>query len=830
MDAPTTDPTSTGAASNPSTPERSPQAPQTYDEAQQTQQFTPEDVQEALRYLVRVGEIESDFARRGHYRQMLEAEEFWKGNQYPIWSEKEFTFRTPWDFALEKNRLEDQPVYQYVLNMYQAYGLTVVAALSQRVPKVRFFPHSTRNEVDIATARAASDIAELIEKNNKIRFIAMREAYLLWTQGGFGTYVRFVRDKRKGVEQIPQIEQMQIPVSDDGYQCPNCGQNSSASEAGMQSTVDEMGQEGSVGACPACNTPLSDSHFVPGESATVPVVSAIHEMPEGYEKMSVYGMLNLKLQPYSHTFEESGYLGLVMEAHEGSVRASYPALQDKIGGSNQTGQGASAGSGGVDAYERVGRMKLFDASQPYSGLRSAPTKSYITYRRYWLRDWYMYAHPEIEMRKKLIEMFPNGAFVAFADDMFLEARPEDVDEMWTICSAMPSYGIYAPAIGASTIPLQKQLNDASNIVAEHIDFGTAPPTFIDAEFLSTEGLRNQKMRPATLIPVMRKRGAMTRSLQDLMHQPTIKIDSNIYSYGRSLMEIAPTINGAMPTLFGGQLKGNETLGAYQQSRDQAMGKLQLFWASVKQHHADTMRLAVECFRKNRTQDAEKVVLGKSNDYIGKYIRLEDIKGTIFAEPEADEDFPAQWSEIRDNLQAMIKTSPEWAMQILNDPANSTLLRKFIASPQVQFPAEDNREKQFMEIDELVAGAPVGVPDPMSPPDPVTGQPQIKWMPTVMPDVHGDDHIVHVKAIMEWVVDPQGGIMAKKENPEGYANTMAHLIAHKEAIAELAQYEMMLQQKYGLLPPPVPAVQEKESGGPPAESAGGPPVAGGGAVQ
>src|SRR5262245_2396546 len=109
----------------PETLERTDQTPMTEPEREASKQI-PEDIQDALLEMIRMGERESDLARRGHYKRMLESEEFWKGNQYPIWSEKEFNFKTPWDWSIEKQRVDDQPVYQYIINVYQAYGLTII--------------------------------------------------------------------------------------------------------------------------------------------------------------------------------------------------------------------------------------------------------------------------------------------------------------------------------------------------------------------------------------------------------------------------------------------------------------------------------------------------------------------------------------------------------------------------------------------------------------------------------------------------------------------------------------------------------------------------------
>ena len=84
------------------------------------------------------------------------------------------------------------PRYQFVTNLYQAFGLSFVALLSQDTPTTRFYPQSAQNEVDVAAAKAASDVADLIEQNNKVQQLLTGVGYYLWTDGKIGGYVRFV--------------------------------------------------------------------------------------------------------------------------------------------------------------------------------------------------------------------------------------------------------------------------------------------------------------------------------------------------------------------------------------------------------------------------------------------------------------------------------------------------------------------------------------------------------------------------------------------------------------------------------------------------------------
>ena len=116
------------------------------------------------------------------------------------------------------------PRYQFVTNFYQGFGLSFVAVLSQDVPSVRFYPQSAQSLVDIAAARAASDVSELVERNNHVEHLLTSIGYFLWTDGKLGAYVRYVKDgQRFGFREEEILEAVEIPLGEDVWVCPGCG-------------------------------------------------------------------------------------------------------------------------------------------------------------------------------------------------------------------------------------------------------------------------------------------------------------------------------------------------------------------------------------------------------------------------------------------------------------------------------------------------------------------------------------------------------------------------------------------------------------------------------
>ena len=189
--------------------------------------------------------------------------------------------------------LEEMPRYQFVTNFYQGFGLSFIAVLSQDVPSVRFYPQSAQSLEDIAAARAASDVAELVEQNNHIDQLLTSIGYFLWTDGKLGAYVRYVADgQRFGFHEENVLEALEIPLGEDVYVCPQCGketpvgrdpwsaprENKTAAEPGDLSSTDHGARDTdhippmAAIACAHCGTELTDTNLRKAERVTVPRV------------------------------------------------------------------------------------------------------------------------------------------------------------------------------------------------------------------------------------------------------------------------------------------------------------------------------------------------------------------------------------------------------------------------------------------------------------------------------------------------------------------------------------------------------------------------------
>jgi len=216
----------------------------------------------ALRELVRQYREEGIVARRHEIRRIRQARLFWQGLQYAWWNPNDMNWHLPFEQKFTDDRaVEEMPRYQFVTNFYQGFGLSFIAVLSQDVPTVRFYPQSAQSLEDISAARAASDVAALVEQNNHVEHLLTAIGYFLWTDGKLGGYVRYVADgQRFGFHDEEVLEAIEIPLGEDVYVCAECGKETPAANAYESPDED--------GAIPSGPAPLFPS--VPRNAAIAP--------------------------------------------------------------------------------------------------------------------------------------------------------------------------------------------------------------------------------------------------------------------------------------------------------------------------------------------------------------------------------------------------------------------------------------------------------------------------------------------------------------------------------------------------------------------------------
>src|SRR6266446_6969573 len=443
----------------------------------------------ALRELVRQYREEGVVARRHEIRRIRQARLFWQGLQYAWWNPNDMNWHLPFEQRFSDDRaLEEMPRYQFVTNFYQGFGLSFIAVLSQDVPSVRFYPQSSQSLEDIAAARAASDVAQLVEQNNHVEQLLTSIGYFLWTDGKLGAYVRYVADgQRFGFHEESVLEALEIPLGEDIYVCPQCGKETPAPTAtlsaragtslappdvilsdseGSQPTRNRRASDDEIlrdannaslrmtpPVCKYCSADLAEENMRKAERVTVPRVVGTHRVPNGQEVISIAGGLELNTPVWANEMHEYPYLQWQAEVHRAKLKAAYPCAANKIE--------SAPSQGSEDVYARVSRLSVeqgLPSIHPGDALMNL-----ITFDRTWLRPWAFYAIEDEAVRGELLAMFPDGCYVGFAGDVYCESRSESMDDHWSVLHALPGDGQNRPSVGDSLVQVQERYNVLSNM-------------------------------------------------------------------------------------------------------------------------------------------------------------------------------------------------------------------------------------------------------------------------------------------------------------------------------------------------------------------------------
>ena len=815
------------------------------------------DLVNALRQLEVEYRQEGMVARRNEIRRIRQARLFWQGLQYAWWNPQDMTWHLPYESASgDDSAAAEMPRYQFVTNIYQAFGLSFISILSQDVPATRFYPQSAQSIVDITTAKAASQVSTLVEQNNRVQQLLTGVAFYLWTDGKIGGYVRYIADaQRFGSHDEPVIEEHFVPLGEDAYACPECGkeqevaQDADGADAGEgphavarlfrggdlgggglktpgsedpgysngQSNGNDRSSNGTSNSpagdgqsllppviCRSCGASLGPEHFKAAPRVAVPVVTGVRRVANGQEVISVVGGLELNTPVWANEMHEYPYLQWSMEVHRAKLKASYPHVADKI----QIGGPQSSD----EIYARSTRVAI-SQGLPVTHAGDA-LFNLITFSRSWIRPWAFYSIEDKSVRDALLALFPDGCYVAFAGETYCESRNESMDDRWRVMHALPGDGQNLPSMGDSLIQIQERYNTLSNIQAETYEYGI-PPIYADPQVLDFDALSNQTAEPAAHYPARARPG---QPLAAGFFQPApAQVPPDLVRHQEELMgPVAQFLTGLFPAVFGGEMESQKTATGYAMARDQALGRLGLVWRRLKQFYSEVMLLSVDCFRKNRPEDAEIPILGPGGEFESHWIRLADLKGNIQAYPESDETFPRLKSQQRSVVQQLMASSDPLIQQALADPANIGFVKSVLGLSDLVVPGEDSRNKQLREIDALLRSGPVVFAStvgarhavPLQPgsgggdessagvspvgfdedeektshslPLATQGEKPVLQGPSVPVDLLFDNHVVELEECRRWA-NSDAGQIARMENPAGFANVRAHAEAHINAI-------------------------------------------------
>jgi hypothetical protein len=722
----------------------------------------------ALQTLCLEYRVEGQYAQRHRILRTKYARLFWQNIHYALPNSRTGDYD---DYATPGHGPESSSFggadpagqrFQRSIGIYQAYGLTFVQLMSQDIPSWICYPKSRESQEDITAAKVGYDVGDLIERNNNPYDALQTIGRYLWTDGVCYAYTRYVVDgDRFGFKEMP-----------------------------IQGTRDTM---------------------LNGQRMTVPEDSGTEKIPNGQEVISYMGGLEVIGPIYPDEFADYPYLQWNCEPHKAKLKAMFPHAAKGIEG--------SYGMSAEQLYERVARLGV---KQNLGFLTMSDVFEFLpTFSRTWLRKWAFKKLEDDDLVAELEELFPDGAYVAFAGLEYCEARNETMNDHWKVVHAIPGDGQARPAAGDTLIDINEQYDSLSNMREETYEYGI-PPIYADPQVLDFDALRTQTAEPAVHYPARARPGM---ALQDGFYSPDPAKEP--VSLGTTMQEligpVAQFLTGLFNAAGGGPMEGvaGKTAAGYEIARDQSLGRIGMIIRRVAEFYADNIALGLEVFKKNRPEDVEVPFPGEHDEEKAKWIRLADFRGNVMVECEADASYPRLKSQQREVILALLEQagSIPGLLQLFDNPASISFMKSILGVTELQDSNEDARLKALRSIQKCLQSGPFQPgPKPVPQMDPQTGQVAVTMQPqppqsTVQVHPILDRPDVILETCIDWANSDAGQDEAQK-NPLGVQNVALLADQAQKIVAQRAQ---QAQQKIPPKPPSMSVQIDKLPPGPMAEA-------------
>ena len=707
----------------------------------------------------------------------------WENIQHTYFSEVAHDWRIP---ELERSGEDaDQGYYDKPVNIYRAYLESIIAALSVTVPPVTCYPDDADDPLDVLTAKTGDKIAALIFKHNDMPLFWLHALFVFVTEGMTACYAYPHEDEKYGTYETKdyreEIETHEITT------CSMCGVQmadkvitDTQQDKFMPDEEDVMADtliDGGMEVCPTCaQMVIPDKQK---QQVTITRMVGVTHQAKSRICMEVYGGLFVKVPVWARNQKECSYLIYSYETHYANAIAQFPELHDKI---------SRGGQSSYDMYEQWGRV-----SPQYRG--EHPINN-VTIRNCWLRPCSFNVVSKDEAGK-LREQFPDGVKATVIDDAIACACNEALDDYWTLTYNPLADHIHFDPIGLLLTSVQDITNDLVSLVLQTVEHGI-PQTFADPKTLNFNAYRNSEVIPGGIYPATPKSG---KPLSEGFYEvKTATLSPEVLPFATKVQEIGQLVSGALPSLFGGQMSGSRTASEYSMSRAQALQRLQGTWKMLLLWWKNIFAKTIPMYIKVMKDDEKQVKKDEFGNFVNIFIRRSELVGKIGSiELEANENLPITWNQQKDAIMELFQLNNDGINATLASPENLPYIKKAIGLTDYIIPGEDDRQKEYEEIQLLIQSEPIEMPpDPMMMEQAMMmGQPPPppQSVPSIEPDFDVDNHPLAADIDRRWLVS-DAGRLCKLENPAGYQNVLLHMKMHKDM-----DMQKMMQQQAMMGPPP-----------------------------
>lgn len=738
-------------------------------------QDMPEELQQAILDILNQCDREDFEIRRQQIRIWKKYEKFWHGIQYVFWSETQNDWLSPVDGLNTNNSSQDENregsegvFYDYVMNVYRAYGESIIAALAAQIPAIRFPPDDADDEADRLTSKTYSKISDLIDRHNSAKIIFFNALFALWNQGIVCAYHYSKTDPKYGMLKTP-IYKPHIYCKDCGYEalsseeldCPNCFENydSQSNSFGVDFTGNSYSDSSDSELDPNISDPGQIPNQIPNQQPKKLTESVVLEgfkedQPKARVQIEIFGPMFVKIPAYAKNQEQCGYLLNSTDQPKSLLKDVFCFDKKTKKFNSDLARKIDASNADYDMYERIGR-----APSSFTYVNNYDNADLSTVRRGWFRpfEYQRLGDDRAELRDKLYELFPEGLYACFVgQETFIEAREECLDHYWTIGKCGLSTYIHSDPMGQPLIPAQEMKNTITNLTIETIEQGI-PDTYADPEVLDFGDYGQHERRPGVTYPATPKPGT---NLRDSFYEgPRATLSGDVAKFENQNQQDSQFLVAAFPSIYGGpQEAESRTASEYNMSRQMALQRLSITWTYLTDFWARMKEKCVRLYIENLVEDEKFVTKDESDNYVNVWIRKSELMGKVgTVEPEGSETFPVTMAQKQSTILQLLQMGNPDINAVILDPENVPLVFDAAGFPEIKLPADNQRVKQVNENQYMIKTGQVIAIEPLL-----------------------DDDLIHINTAKNFLVSDDGQDL-KNSNIPAYQAIMQHILMHQTNI-------------------------------------------------
>jgi len=633
--------------------------------------------------------------------------------------------------------VEASGLLDYNIDIIKGYCRKFVGSMGTRAYyNMKCLAEDNSSEADRDARKEADKVYQWLLRAWNIRLRNVELFYHAFKSGTRYIYHPFAPNADLfGTRTEPILEPVQVEQpGTGGVICPSCGQAES---------ID--------GFCPQCQVPMMEQ---PPTLVSVPKKVGERTYANSGPMFRICTGMEVTVPFDAKTLADCPFLVYEYDEHPGVLLQLYgQKLREQMDPS-------TSGMQGDTVAQQQGSITRAQA-QSLSGMTRIGERQRWLHSRIWLTPPMYELFASEEKRAFLREKYPSGVRISRANGKIVGIEEERLNDVWTAMQVEPSDYLYNDPFCWGILGQQDLTNDFFNLLFA-LSERKMPMTVVSAGWLDLDKLNSRATLPTEMIEA---KAAAGQRLQDGFH--TVSTPQGALAEYLPLIDkidfTAQQHTGLTPPVFGANEKDPTAEGARLRIQQALMQNAPIGELCAQAY----VEIITKCVRLV-AEHGEGLPMVETADGPTPMFNVDKLRAGRFRF-EAEIGVPMSWAEKTDMLGSIIKQNPEVAAALdLDKPYNAAPLRDYLLPGMNDLKnANENYQRAVNDrIQKLLKGAPTVGPDGT-------------MIPSIPVQQFVDDNLVFASLLQQWCND-ESGLRAADDNPQGFANVVAHGMAQLAA--------------------------------------------------